>query len=504
MTPLPALLLLLITSVPLAGKLPPDLEARLSQIESERGFDIFRDREVARLIDQAAGLDESALRARLLRMPAGSARLRALRLLGKSLGSQPEKALEFLAEVPAEERPGVAEATFEVLASRPTLEAMALADRLPDVVSRQRARLSVALALARTDPLGAVGLVADLPSSQRARVWRAAAEAWPLTDARGLLRWAAELPGATEPERVSVVSAWAFRLCRERPDLARRALPMLPDEIRPMFCRMVSRRAAPGDLAGTLAWMSGLPNLADRSEALLGLLNVWVLADLDSARLAVETWPDTAAQGQLHGLLAWEWSKRDSMAAVSWAATLDTRLRPEALYRAVNQLAYQDQPSARRTLMGLPAGPERDKLVERFVSSRSATSELAAWAAAYPDAATARRLVRRAVFGWCVGTDERTVGAAESWVLALGDAALREEALLGALDGSVSLILGRNRDLDPDVFLRLIDALDSAPARREQAARVDELWRRAYPDDPRRPFARLLEEQGEAEPKVAR
>lgn len=491
---LPALILLLLVAGPLAARIPADLESELARIEQEGSFDIFRDREVRRALEEAAKADEVALRARMLRMPEGAARQRALRLLGEVTAARSaESALSLLAEVPLGERAMVAESAFTTLAQGSVPAARALAARLSDPVVRERAELAVALVLARTDGPAAAAMVEGQSPSARRRVWRQVAQSWPLKDGRGLLRWVAGLPDLGEPERASLISAWAYELCRKEPSLAKSVLPMFPDEVRPMYCSMVASRLSKDDLAGTLAWMARLPTQDDRSQALVGLLDEWAAADLESARLAVAEWPDPAVRSRLHGILAWEWAKRDAMACLAWASTLEPSLRHEASARAINQLAYQDESRARKALMGLPAGPDRDKLAARYVENRTGSAALADWAAAYPEPAAARKMVRRAVFGWAYLMDSAAeLDQLESHVLGLGDLQMRAAAARGALDGVSGQVRAGRKPPDPGLLLRLVEALPDPDERRARAQTLSSLWSSAYPDDPRRPFERLL------------
>lgn len=488
-----------------SAKLPPEVERGLERLSAQRAHEFVRDQEMADFLKLGLDADEPALVGRVLGLPPGYARTRVLRVLGSTFAerSQPA-ALAYLASIPAAERPPVAESVYRSLGARAFAEAKASLAGLPDDATRDSARLALATLLAKTDAKAAEAMAQGLDDKLRARVWRQIGYNWSLDDVRGFLRWVDGL-GVTDVDlRVQLINNLAFRLCASRPDQALALLPMFPDEVRPALCGMLARRMASANLPKALAWMSSLTEQADRSEAFLALADAWAESDPESARAAVVEWPDPEVRPRLHGIVAHRWAAREPGAALAWARTLEPELREDTTSRVLNQMALANPAPALRALMSLPPGPERDRLAERLVSSRPGSRELAEWSARYPDPATARRMTKRAVFGWCLRLDVGSLDEAESWVLALEDVALREDALVGALDGTTRHIQPRNAKLDPDIFVRLVASIGSASVRQEQAGRLADLWRRAYPDDPRRPFARFLDGQGGAEPKGPR
>ena len=497
---LPTVILAALAAVA-SAKLPPEVERGLERLQAQRAHEFVRDQEMVDFLKLGLDADEPALVERVLGLPSGYARTRALRVLGTALAgrSQPA-ALAYLARIPQAERPPVAESVYRALGERSFAEARASLDGLPDSATRDSARLALAMLLAKTDARGAEALAQGLDDKLRARVWRHIGYNWPLDDTRGFLRWVDGLGLADADLRVQVINNLAFRLCMSRPEQALALLPMFPDEVRPLLCGMLARRMARADLPKALAWMSTLAEQADRSEALLGLIDAWAESDPESARATVVEWPDPEVRVRLHGLVASRWAAKDPAAALAWSLTLGPELREDAASKALNQMALANPESAQRALMTMPSGAERDRLAERLVSNRPGSRELAEWSSRYPDAATARRMTKRAVFGWCLRLDEESLDEAESWVLALPDAALRDEAVVGALDGTVRLIQSRNGKLGPEGFVRLVGSIGAEPLRREQAGRLAELWRRSYPDDSRRPFARFVEGRGAAEP----
>lgn len=488
-----------------SAKLPPEVERGLERLSAQRANEFVRDQEMADFLKVGLDADEPALVERVLGLPAGYARTRALRVLGSTLAerSQPA-ALAYLTSIPAAERPPVAESVYRALGERAFAEAKASLAGLPDDATRDSARLALAMLLAKSDARGAEAMAQGLDDKLRARVWRHIGYNWSLDDVRGFLRWVDGL-GVTDVDlRVQLINNLAFRLCASRPDQALALLPMFPDEVRPMLCGMLARGMARANLPKALAWMSSLTEQADRSEAMLALADAWAESDPDSARAAAVEWPDPAVRLRLHGIVAYRWAAKDPDAALAWALTLEPELREDATSKVLNQMALANPAAAQRALMALPSGAERDRLAERLVANRPGSRELAEWSVRYPDAATARKLTKRAVFGWCLRLDDDGFDEVESWVLALPDAALRAEAAVGALDGTVRLIQSRNAKLDPGGFVRLVEAIGDEAARREQARRLAELWKRSYPDDPRKPFARFLEGQGGAAPEGTR
>lgn len=488
-----------------SAKLPPEVERGLERLSTQRAHEFVRDQEMADFLRLGLDADEPALVERVLGLPAGYARTRALRVLGATLaGRSQSSALDYLARIPQAERPPVAESVYRALGERAFAEAKASLAGLPDDATRDSARLALAMLLAKTDAPGAEALAQGLDDKLKARVWRHIGYNWSLDDTRGFLRWVDGL-GVTDTDlRVQLINNLAFRLCMSRPEQALVLLPMFPDEVRPLLCGMLARRMARNDLPKALAWMSTLTEQADRSEALLALADAWTESDPESARATVVEWPDPAARLRLHGIVAYRWAARDPEAALAWALTLEPELREDATSKVLNQMALANPAAAQRALMALPSGADRDRLAERLVSNRPGSRELAEWSVRYPDAATARKLTKRAVFGWCLRLDDEGRDEAESWVLALPDASLRGEAAVGALDGTVRLIESREAKLAPDGFVRLLEAIGDEAARRAQARRLADLWKRSYPDDPRRPFARFLEERGGSEPEGAR
>lgn len=475
-----------------SAKLPPEVDRGLERLSAQSPQVFMRDQEVADFLSRGLEADEAALVDRVLALPAGYPRTRTLRVLGATLAGRSQASLiAFLVRLPVAERPSVAESGYRVLGERAFAEAKASLPSLPDDRTRDSARLALAMVLAKSDARGAEALAQGLDEQLRARVLRHIAYNWSLDDPRGLLRWVDGLALADADLRVQLINNLAFRLSSSRPDQAMALLPMFPDEVRPMLCGMMARRLSRSNLPKALAWMSTLTEQADRSEALLGVIDVWAAADPETARAAVADWPDPAVRPRLHGMLASGWAAKDPGAAISWALTLAPELREDALAKSLNQMSLADPKGAQRALMDLPTGDERNRLAERLITNRPGSRDLAEWAARYPDAATARRMTKRAVFGWATRLEDDSLAEVESWALALGDATLRDQALLGALDGTAHLIHPRRDKLDPDAFVRLTAAIADPTLRREQAQRVADLWKRAYPDDARRPFARL-------------
>ena len=117
----------------------------------------------------------------------------------------------------------------------------------------------------------------------------------------------------------------------------------------------------------TLApWAQSLSNLADRRDALAGVVRTMVQSEPEAACRIVLSQADSEARSQLLQSLAHGWAEADLPAAANWVSNLpEPSLRQQAWEGLTGLWVAQDPEGATSfALFSLPAGPIRNAALE--------------------------------------------------------------------------------------------------------------------------------------------
>lgn len=471
-----------------------ELMGRLAAAEADGVFDCFRDRDAGVVLDAAIEADLSGTLARVVALPAGAVRSRAVRLVAGRLATRDASAaIGFIRRVPEADRGAAAEEAYATIAGRSVDRALRAVARETDPIVLPRATLAVIRALPAADRMAAERLAAGLPDDLRTRAWRDIGGKWPLTDFPGLVAWVRGLDeaGLSAVAAEEILRDRSITLVNERPDLAIAGLRLLPADIRRDRLDLLGDRIAKRDLAAAIRWLESIPDAADRSEGLVGVIDTWAGADADAATATVARWPDRAAAPRVARILGRTLAAIDADSALERVRSLPDDCRAAALGAALARIAGDDAARARAEMLGLPPGADRDEIAVAVLPATvwAGPRRAAEFAVAYPDAAVAAVLVRAIAQEWYLRDDGADPGDREEWIAGINAAEIRA----AAVDGGLAALLWRlalpkpRRDAAPLVRLvALIEDPAQRTARRAEAARA---WERAFPGDVSAPFA---------------
>jgi hypothetical protein len=273
-------------------------------------------------------------------LPAGKERNEAIRLLAGNWAKRDlAAALSWIEKIPARERQELLETALISGAESQPKAAADAAVRLMDPKAHLAyfAVGSVAEALAKSDPAGAVKFVDRFPSLVHGRLisLQKIAPMWGATDPVEALVWAQQLPAEEQANAVrSVLTGW-IKSPKGKLSEAREMAGHLPEALRPGAIEAV-----------VLAWGETEPPAA--------------------AAFAMKETPGLLTE------VVRQWIKRDEAAALAWARGLsDPEARDRALAGACRARTETDLPKATRIAEEIRGPALRDEMLSKIASGIS-------------------------------------------------------------------------------------------------------------------------------------
>ncbi len=192
-------------------------------------------------------------------------------------------------------------------------------------------------------------------------------------------KWSAvDLPAAmtflkTQPDsrRLQLMQTVIQSVARRDPQAALKILQEQPDTNQMgWMSNQVFEQWVQRDPAEAAKNAEGMKSGVTRDRALQSVAASWAAQDPASAMRWAEGFSDKANQNKLLRSIAQAWAQQDAKAVIEWAGKLyETGLRQDALGAAFGQIAGTDPGAAEAQLRLIPAGQERDNLVNRIIGS---------------------------------------------------------------------------------------------------------------------------------------
>lgn len=183
--------------------------------------------------------------------------------------------------------------------------AMAWASGLPS--NSSAAMSTVVSEVAKTDPMKAASMAAEMKEDARGEAYQSIAKQWAKKDFNEASTWVAGLP---EGERAAAMSAAIEGLSVSNPALAATELGKMTDlEARANVAPMVAKSYAKTDLQGSMTWMNTLDDEAKR-ESMREVMPIWASADSAAALNFIQTQTSPAVKDR--AAESYIWSNRST------------------------------------------------------------------------------------------------------------------------------------------------------------------------------------------------
>jgi hypothetical protein len=225
---------------------------------------------------------------------------------------------------------------------------------------------SVVSEVAKTDPMKAVGMVAEMGEDARGEAYRNIARVWGQKDFSEVSAWVAGLP---DTQRGAAMSAAIEGLASANPVLAARELSKVSDlEARNRVIPSVAKHYARADVTGSMEWLNSLDDEA-KSASMREVMPVWAASDPAATMSFIQS--QTSAEVKDRAAESYIWSNRSAPPAqlVEVAAMIgDEGDRSRATSVLASRWMQEDKAAATEFINSTDAIPAETK--ERILSGR--------------------------------------------------------------------------------------------------------------------------------------
>ena len=199
---------------------------------------------------------------------------------------------------------------------------------------------------------------------------------WSAIDLASAMTWMKTQPDA---RRMQLMQTVIQSVARRDPEAALKILQAQPETNQMgWMSSQVFEQWVQRDPAEAAKNAEGMKSGISRDRALQSVAANWAARDPVSAMRWAESFSDKANQNRLLRSISQAWAQQDAKAVIEWAGKLsETGLRQDALGAAFGQIASTDPGAAEAQLRLIPAGQERDNLVNRIVGNYSQDPRMA-------------------------------------------------------------------------------------------------------------------------------
>ncbi len=200
---------------------------------------------------------------------------------------------------------GPAEIIASEWAKQDPAAAMAWASALPS--NSSAAMSTVVSEVAKSDPMKAASMVAEMKEDARGEAYESIAKQWAKKDFNEAATWVASLP---ESERAAAMSAAIEGLSISNPALAATELGKMTDlEARADVAPIVAKSYAKTDVKGSMDWLNTLDDESKR-DSMREVMPIWASADSAAALNFIQT--QTSPEVKDRAAESYIWSNRST------------------------------------------------------------------------------------------------------------------------------------------------------------------------------------------------
>ena len=226
---------------------------------------------------------------------------------------------------------------------------------------------------------------------------------------------------------------------------------------------IIAREWAKLDSQAAMVWARGLEG-RDRSGAMVSVIGEVAATDPQKAAGMVASL-DEDDQARAYGQIAEKWARDDFEAAEAWASSLSGEGRDRALGEIIEVLADRDPAAAADRIASLSDSGERDRAIEDVAAawSRDDAAGAAAWLTTQ-ETSEADDAMRRVMGNWVSQDSAGALSFIESQPA--GD--LR--------DGATQTYLWMNRDMEPGDAMQLAEGISDERGRARSMGMTARRW----------------------------
>jgi len=313
------------------------------------------------LFARMAATDPAAAVSRLLLVPAGDSRDRALRALAEGWARiDLPAALTWARQLDPADRPPAMEAVLAILTPEDPLRAIDLAPQALMGAALDRILVAALQMLVRDDPGKAAVVVSRLaPGEAQTQAALVVARALADRDPGEALVWIRTLP-ADQVQGLALNNVLEVWGAKDPASAGQFVAQMNPGPAQEAAAAQLARLLAAANPANALAWAQSLTSDPARNLALITIASTWAQRDpVAAARWAGSVAAPELRTEALRGTLSY-WMLQDSRAAQDFVFSLTGEAQARAAEFIAPGLAQQDPPAALAWAQALPTAEARE------------------------------------------------------------------------------------------------------------------------------------------------